>query len=398
MPSRRDVLHTGLALSTGLAAQPASSHTEAHASPPGAPKPPAVIKPYTAACIQTPVRPTWSASGSFLPEALATNLGTITRTIERTAGESGARLLVFSEFGLQLPQSRLSEAQWNAGAISLDGPEIAQIAEAAHRANAWVIINPVEAIADFPGRYFLTGILISPTDGISLAYRKLYDLTSKTRPSDILEAWVDRFGSDSLFPVADTPLGRIALTIGVDTAWPEMVRSLVFNGAEVIATCLGSPKVSPSSPVQRRPDAPDARDPVLPVMARRVRACENIAYMLTANLGPSGPDPAPDTMQPSEIVDFHGNVLAAAPDGAARAITATLDIEALRTARCTPGPANSLVQLQTSLHAAGYAQARFDTPTSRTERGSPDHDAIQRAKIRELVARGILHAPATGLS
>lgn len=395
MTTRRDVLHAGVALTTGLAAHRAS------AAPSGAPDPharPAVpIAPYRAACLQTFVRPTWSASGAPLPEALAANIDTVCNAIVRTGGETGARLLVFSEFCLQLPVSRLTTAQWAAGAIAIDGPEIARIGEAARRSGTWVVVNPIEALADFPGRYFLTGLLISPAGKVELAYRKLYDLTDKTRPSDVLPTWIARFGAASLFPVADTPLGRIALTVGADPLWPEMVRSLVFNGAEVIATCLGSPNVAPSSPGRRAPDAPDVGDPAIAVMARRVRAYENIAYMLTANLGPSGPVPAPGIMQPSEIVDFHGNVQATSTGGGVETITATLDIEALRTARCTPGPANTLLQLQTGLHAPGYAKARFDVPPRADTGPTPDHVTRQRAEIQDLIARGVLRAPAKGI-
>ena len=389
MPARRTVLREGALLGAGLAAGAPFLSATSRAAVSGA------VTPYTAACVQTRVLPTWSSSGAPLPEARTANVETVARAIARTAGESGAKLLVFSEFCLQMPLVRLSPEQWEAGAVDLAGPEIARLRAAARRAGAYVVLNPVEAIAAFPGRYFLTGLLLSPSGEIALTYRKLYDLTSKTRPSDVLPQWRDLFGDDSLFPVADTPLGRIGLTVGTDANWPEMVRSLALRGAEVVATCLASPNVTPSSPAMRAVNAPDANDPALPVMARRLRAYENMAYMLTANLGPVGEaDGNPlGAMQPSEIVDYHGNVLAASSDASARAITATLDIEAQRRARCTPGPANALLQLQSGLHAPDYAAARFDAPPAPGE----DHAQAQRARIRDLVARGVLTAPASGL-
>ena len=399
MPSRRDTLRAGMALSAGVASTAAIAHKATR--PIAAPRP--AIEPYRAACVQTRVLPTFTRDGAFLPEALAANVETVAQAIERTVGASGAKLLVFSEFCLQLPLTRLTAQQWHAGAIAADGPEIERIAQAARRAGAFVVFNPVERIADFPGRYFLSGMLLDPDNGPVLTYRKLYDLTNKTRPGDVLDHWIARFGEDSLFPVADTAIGRIAVTIGTDPVWPEMVRDLVFRGAEVIATCLASPNAAPSHVSQRGGDSSDAHDPVIPVMARRVRAYENLAYMLTANLGPTGTAeaPGPGIMQPSEIVDFHGNVMAASRDGSEGASSATLDIEALRRARCTPGPGNVLLQLQSALHAPGYASARFARANGFARVAPVDgseHADLQRAEVRDLVARGVLVAPAEGLS
>lgn len=361
--------------------------------------PPAPVAPYKASLVQARVLPTFAADGAFLPEAMAANVDRVAGLVDRGAGEVGARLYVFSEFCLQLQRGPLTAKDWVAAAIQIPGPQTDRIGRAAQRAGAYVSINPVEAIPGFPGRHFLSGVIIGPSGDIVVNYRKLYDLSNKTRPSDILPAWLDRFGAKSLFPVADTPIGRLGATVALDVAWPEMTRSLVFNGAEVVVNPTASPLVTPSFAALRAPGAPDEGDPLVPTMVRRVRAYENMIYLLSCNLGPVGADEkAPlAKMQPSEIIDYRGNALAASPDSAERFITATLDIEALRTARCTPGPLNPLAQLQASVHAPGYEAATFARTSRYTDRpiqqGS-EHEPLQRRDIDDLIRRGVLKAPA----
>ena len=51
------------------------------------------VQPYTAACVQSSVVPTFDASGNFLPDALKHNVGTMCDLIKRGAEEYGARLM-----------------------------------------------------------------------------------------------------------------------------------------------------------------------------------------------------------------------------------------------------------------------------------------------------------------
>lgn len=361
--------------------------------------PAAPVAPYTAACVQTRIHQTHALDGTFIPEALRANVRRVVDAIDRGAGEVGARLFIFSEFCFQLQTGVLTAQQWETGAIRLDGPEIAAVAAAAQRARAYVMVNPVERIDAFPGRYFLSGVLIGPNGDVLLNYRKLYDLSNKTRPTDILNSWIDKFGPGSLFPVADTPIGRLACTVGTDVVWPEMIRSLVFNGAELIGNLFGSPLRAPSFISERGPDAPDQNDLTLPTMARRVRAYENMAYMLSTNMGPTGSDEkAPlKPMQPTEIVDFRGNLLARSRDAAECFVIAKIDIEALRKARTTVGPANTLAQLQVELHRPGYDKAHFATLDQFANRPlitGDEHVRTEAADIEALVRRGVFQAPA----
>ena len=344
------------------------------------------IEPYRAACVQTRVIPTFDSSGKFRRDALNANIDRVVHFIDRGAVEVGAKLYSFSEFCLQAAAGGPGVNDWINASIRIPGPETERISKAAQKAKAYVGFNTTEVIPAFPGRYFLSGVIIGPTGDIVLNYRKLYDLTTKTRPSDVWTEWLDKMGADSVFPVADTEIGRLASIVALDVNWPEMARNFVFNGAEVLLNHTASP-LPPGAPT------PDIR-----TMIRRVRAFENMTYVMLSNLGPVGEDEkAPlEPRVPSEIVDYLGRPLATASDSGEGFITATIDINALRTARTTPNSQNWLAELQVPVHAPGYQTAKFfpvDALAKTPLQSAKDYDPIRAKVIADLVARGIVQAP-----
>lgn len=384
MPTRRHVLGYGAAV--GFAASAQAEASDAARTPTVSQAVGPKVAPYKASCVPNVVRPVFDASGNFLPEALETNVSRVAALVRRGADEVGSRLYAFSEFCLQVAPKGATVGAWEAAAITVPGPEIDRIATAAQAARAFVSVNVAERIASFPGRYFLSGVILGPTGDAVLNYRKLYDLSNKTRPGDVLEAWIDRFGADSLFPVADTEIGRLASAVALDVNWPEVIRGFVFNGAEVIL----NPTASPGNPSGTGPD--------IRIMVRRVRAFENLAYLVQTNIGPLDADDsaAPEARHASEIIDFTGTALASDATGSERFLTATIDIEALRHARTSADARNWLAQLQIPLHLPGYASARFAgvngfgaTPV----RDADDHRARLRDTIADLIRRGVLRAP-----
>ena len=347
------------------------------------------IQPYTAACVQSGVVRTFDSSGNFLPDALKQNVDAMCELIRRCAEEHGARLMSFPEFGLQVPNAPMTPAQWWPGTLRADGPEIERIGKAAQDANAYVAFSPIEGIDRFPGRYFLSGTIVGPSGDVILNYRKLTGLTGKTRPGDLLSAWLDHFGEDSLFPVADTPIGRLACVVAGDMNYPEITRAMVLKGAEVIL----SPTASATYPADHSFEVP-----VNTTMTRRVRAYENVAYVLLSDLGPVGADAQPpfDRRQPSQIIDFKGNKLAGTQSGGVEYAVATIDIDALRRERTSLGGSNLLSHLQMPLHRSMYAATDFapvnthlDAPLVSTD----EHRAAQRETVSRLVEEGILVPP-----
>jgi predicted amidohydrolase len=384
--TRRDVLSATAALSAALI-------PSAKAEEIGAPK---VVKslagsgkkiePYKASCVQTRVIPTFDKSGKFRADALKANIDRVVSFINRGADDVGAKLYSFSEFCLQAAEGGPGPKDWMAASLRVPGKETERISKAAQKAKAFVAFNTTEIVPQFPDRYFLSGVIIGPTGDVVLNYRKLYDLTTKTRPSDVWTEWLDKMGPDSVFPVADTEIGRLACIVALDVNWPEMARSLVFNGAEVLLNAT-------ASPLPQGAASPDIRTQI-----RRVRAYENMAYVLLSNLGPVGPDDGspPPPRVPSEIVDYLGKPLATAADGGEGFITAMIDIDALRKARVTPSAQNWLVELQVPVHKPSYDAAKFfpvDAMAQAPLVSAKDYDPVKARVIEDLLARGIIKAP-----
>jgi predicted amidohydrolase len=381
--TRRDLLLLGASLSAGEAAlaedvgrpRPAQSGVATSSGS---------IAPYLASCVASRVRPVFDKAGAFIPDAREANLQSIESLIAKGRAEVGSRLYAFPEFALQPAPRGANVAAWEQAAIEIPGPETERISRMAQKANAFIALSAAERIPAFPGRYFLSGLILGPNGNVVLNYRKLYDLTNKSRPSDLLPAWIEKFGPESLFPVADTDIGRLACAVALDVNWPEMVRGFVFKGAEIIINPTASPAM------------PGGADLDIRLMVRRVRAFENMAYVLLPNLGPVDDDSdlAQKPRLPSEIIDFNGAALAHGDREGF--LNATIDIESLRRARTAATGKNWLAQLQIPLHAPAYQNAVFSGVNgwpSTPLRDAKEHTARLQATISGLVTRGVLKAP-----
>ena len=366
----------------------------AAATPVLAASPPKPIAPYKASCVQVRTVPVVSG-GTFDPAALKENVDGHIAAINKGAGEIGARHYVFPGSSLQSGAGGTVENA-NQAAITIPGPETDRIGKVAQATKSYVALQPTEKIAAFPGRNFLSTVVIGPSGDVLVNYRKHYDFGTKTCPRDILDQWLAKFGPDSLFPVADTEIGRIGCTVAMDINWPEMIRSLAFNGAEIVVNPMGFPLAAPDRGYTVRD--PESYPIDLRSMVRRVRAYENLVYILSANNGPSGTRP-PAKVLPSEIVDYRGRALVTGPDVSdERFVTAEIDIEALRKARTTPEHLNGLAQVQVEIHRHGYNKARFARMNAFAKTPIKNVDeqkvALFQAEIDDLVRRGVLKAPA----
>src|SRR5918993_1130144 len=88
----------------------------------------------------------------------------------------------------------------------------------------------LERDARWPGVVFNTTCLIGP-EGILYKYRKV----NPWIPYEVHASPHDLPGYDEpLFPVADTPIGRLGCAICYDWLFPEAIRQLAANGAEVL--------------------------------------------------------------------------------------------------------------------------------------------------------------------
>ena len=175
----------------------------------------------------------------------------------------------------------------------------------------------IEADPRWPGVVFNTTCLIGP-EGILYKYRKV----NPWIPYEVHASPHDLEGYDEpLFPVADTPIGRIGCAICYDWLFPEAIRQLAANGAEVLVR------------VSAYMDPWGATEPMnWWTIVNRCRALENIAFVVAANQGASLRHYPPYSWPGgSQVVDFDGRMLAeASPGPGERIVVAPIDISALR--------------------------------------------------------------------
>ena len=217
---------------------------------------------------------------------LDTGLARIARVIA-AARRRGADLIVLPEFviGGALDES---DSVGLPPALDLDGPEVAVLRALA--GDAVVVAGLTEA-----GGPYSTAVAISG-DGVLGVHRKVH-----LPPT---ERFAFRPGSG--FAAFDTPVGRLGLMLCYDKLFPEAARSLVLDGAEIIA-CPAAWPVDRHRPARRVADDRQVRHFATTAAARAV---ENQVVWVSANLaGPFGPLRFPGG---SRIVD---------PDGVVRAKT-----------------------------------------------------------------------------
>jgi predicted amidohydrolase len=146
---------------------------------------------------------------------------------------------------------------------------------------------------------------------------------------------------EPLFPVVDTPIGRIGCAICYDWLFPEAIRQLAANGAEVLVR------------VSAYMDPWGATEPMdWWTVVNRCRAIENIAYVAAANQGASLKMYPPYSWPGgSQVVDYDGRLLAqASPGPGERIVVAPIDITALRHERASRRGHHMLAHLRTEAY------------------------------------------------
>lgn len=291
-------------------------------------------------------------SAAGIPEArtlLAANIARLsdrllaTCDVVATTHGDPVALAVLPEYLLTgAPPAGMSAARFRAlAALDPRGPELDSLGALAERAGLHLAVNAYEADPAFPDLYFQACLVLSPAGRVALRYRRLVSLYSPS-PFDVWDAYLDRYGADAIFPVLVTPFGRLGALASEEIQYPEIARAMVLRGAEILlhpTSEMGSPR-------------PTAKE-----LARRARAAENLAFVVSANTAgvPGTGLPAHSSTGMSRIIDFEGRVLATAAPGGEHWASALLDIGALRARRRRPGLANLVARLPLAAFSAGYA-------------------------------------------
>src|SRR6266404_506346 len=248
------------------------------------------------------------------------------------------RLVVFPEFAHAAAVFPTGEELMKKLAIPIPNEHTERIGLKAREYDIYIQSGSmIEIDPKWPGVVFNTTCLIGP-EGILYKYRKV----NTWIPFEVHSSPHDLEGYDEpLFPVADTPIGRIGCAICYDWLFPEAIRQLAANGAEVLIR------------VSAYMDPWGATEPMdWWTVVNRCRAMENTAFVVAANQGASLRHYPPYSWPGgSQIVDFDGRLLAqASPGPGERIVVAPIDISALRHERETRRGHHMLAHLRTEAY------------------------------------------------
>lgn len=268
--------------------------------------------------------------------------------------------------------------------FSESGPEYEALGQLAQNLGLYIAGNAYESDDHFPGFYFQTSFLVAPTGNVVLRYRRLLSMFAPS-PHDVWERYLQIYGLEKTFPVARTPIGRIAAIASEEILYPELARALALRGAEIYvhsSSEIGSPMAT-------------AKD-----IAKRARAFENMAWVVSANTaGISGTAMPPASAEGnSQLVDYKGNLVSQSGDGETFTAFGAIDLSAQRAARRRPAMTNMLARQRPGLWAEAYSAASlpFEQGNTMMQGGNavvPDRDHFNRAQdaiIARLDRAGII--------
>lgn len=264
------------------------------------------------------------------------------------------KMVVFPEFAIAPVSHATTQDLIEHIAINITDPVFDPLFDKARNLDIYIQAGSfLEYNPKWPHLVFNTALLIGPR-GIELSYRKvnpLIPLELCASPADLSDY------REPLFPVADTSIGRIGLTICYDLFFPETFRQLASQGAEII--------LNPSAWMPPWGAIPP--QDTLTVLAR-ARAIENKAYIITSCLTSTYRNHPPFSWNGgSAIINPVGQVIAQAEAGSGDHVAIGLiNLEEVRGRRLGENICNSLLHLRTHAYPV-FQQAilkqnsKFDT-------------------------------------
>ena len=280
--------------------------------------------------------------------------------------------------------------------IDIPGEETDRLGQLAKKYDTYVVAQCKarwpEVIKD---RYFNTMFVINPKGKVVHKAPKnhIWCRERSCTPHDVYDRWVELFGDgiQAFYPVLKTDdIGNIGTICCSDGEYPEAVRALAFNGAEL---------------VYRPSEAMPMTGSGYPgggswMIQNRGHAEFNSVYMLCPNVGPVYVHPK--VQHPfdvgggnSHIVDYRGEIISYQSSGYNSMVAAIIDIEALRQFRTMNLNSNWLKDLRVELFRHMYEESIH--PKNLWLKEEPKHhnevDEIYRGNIQKLIKRGTYTAP-----
>jgi len=310
------------------------------------------------------------------------------------------KLVVIPEMAIQgmvanTPGNRKQEARF---AVEIPGPETDELGKKAKELDSYIAAELyMVRDDDFPDRYFNVGFIVSPQgEVIYKRYKATSDayeggMLGNSNPHDVWDEFIQKKGNgdimNAIFPVARTEIGNIGIAICHEGVYPEVVRGLAMNGAEIIIR-------------------PTLIEPAVMTgmweLQNRAHAMFNQAWVVAPNLGP---EVKPDgSMQDlfggqSMIVNPRGQIVAKQQGWTSgdSFVCTVIDIEALRRIRVANGLFNQFKDLRTEQYRAIYDRPIY--PKNQYLENPPEEgwlareDRTRAKNIQTLIERGVITPP-----
>ncbi len=338
--------------------------------------------PWRATCIQmrsdqVTRAPDRKAAWGIVERNLRRAVGAIDSLFAGRADDT-PKAVVLPEFAFQGPPHGEDVAAWIEKACHpLPGDISTPLQDRARAHGIYIAANQFEADPRWPGRFFNCSFLIDPHGDVVIRYRRISTALWPS-PHDVMDEYLAEYGVEGTFPVVETELGRLAVMPCGEIAVPEIARVFMLRGAEVLL----HPTNEAESPGQEA--------------AKVARAAENMMYVVSTNVaGPIGFSlDGAVTGGRSQIIDYRGEMLAreTAPDETT-AVSAMIDVGALRAARREKGLANTLLRSRFEMYEPALAGASFYPPNSFHDRPMADTaalDPVVEAALANMAKAGVL--------
>ncbi|RIK83897.1 MAG: nitrilase [Planctomycetota bacterium] len=325
---------------------------------------------YAAACQFDLPNPT---SRDQIAERVSRVLAVVEQAVQGYAPFFDVRLLAFPEFTHAAPIYATAAEIADRLAVPIPNEHTDRYAAKARKLGVFIQTGTfLEIDARWPGHVFNTTCLIGP-DGLLSRYRKVHPWV----PWEVHTSPHDLPGYDEpLFPVTETEIGRLGAAICYDWLFPEAIRQLGLAGAEVLI------RVSAYM---------DPWGTAAPLdwwtLANRMRAIENMAYVVAANQAASREHYPPFSWPGgSMIVDFDGRILAQADPGPVeKFLVGPIDLAALRHERERRRGHHLLAHLRTETYAA-YRHALYPAGTARSTPPTAESNVNAHAAAKAALA------------
>lgn len=325
---------------------------------------------YAAACQLDLPNP---ASREAIAERVSRVLAVVEQAVQGYAPVFDVKLLAFPEFTHAAPIYPTAEELAARLAVPIPNEHTDRYAAKARALGVYIQTGTfLEVDPRWPGHVFNTTCLIGP-DGLLSRYRKVHPWVPwevHTSPHDL------PLYDEPLFPVVQTEIGRLGAAICYDWLFPEAIRQLGLAGAEVLL------RVSAYM---------DPWGTAAPMdwwtLVNRMRAIENMAYVVAANQAASRRHYPPFTWPGgSMVVDFDGRILAQADPGPVeKIVVGPIDLAALRHERDRRQGHHLLAHLRSEAYG-GYRQALYPTGTAEHAPPSAESNANAHSQAKQSLA------------